>query len=186
MGNGDLLRSRVGLAILGRPRFPGPGSGPAPVPVPEDPNPIPDHLRPETRRCVLVLRSSCPPALVSSHSPPLPTCQLVNLPASGGLANWPTDKPVNSCVSFTFALLHLCTGASLRFAPLHRLYLRPRALRSSCPLACLPCPRVNLSTCQLVVVLPTGPLVNRPTTLAATSGRSCFAAVHHASMPPCI
>jgi hypothetical protein len=59
---------------------------------------------------------SCQPAhwstdqLVYGAAPPLCLpCPRVNLPASGGLANRPTDQPVNSCVSFTFALLHLCT-----------------------------------------------------------------------------
>jgi hypothetical protein len=89
----------------------------------------------------------------------LPTCQLICLSlfhrASGppGLS-CATHVNVSTCqlVPSRLRRAHLCTGASLRFAPLH-FGLRstePLSLRASSLYRCLPCQRVNLPTCQLI------------------------------------
>ena len=109
---------------------------PAPVPAPDDPYLIPDQLRPETRRFATALKGKPetglyaavigPQLIIRSPSAapfefrqlhPLPTCQLVNLPAIGV---WPTGQLVNRS---TRLASHLCTFAQAvgRFAPLHCL-----------------------------------------------------------------
>ena len=103
-------------------RVSGTGSGPAPVPEPEDPHLIPDcrDLGPED--VLLVKGASGPPGLklVSLH--PLPTCQLVNRPASypsGQLANRSTDQLCSASAEPMFP--NHDHGGSIKFAIAHEL-----------------------------------------------------------------
>ena len=63
--------------------------------TPEFPMPVPVTRHHESWQ---LFCSTKPLSLRASNLPPLPTCQLVNLPASGGLANWPTVQLINSLV----------------------------------------------------------------------------------------
>ena len=65
-------------------------------------------------------------------------------------------------------IVHLCTFAQELRSDLHLCTVslwstEPLGLRASSLYRCIPCLRVNLSTCQLVVVWPTGLLINGST-----------------------
>ena len=87
----------------------------------------PFSLQPPEPGCQL-LRPSCPPVLVSSSHVPSQSSGFPILPPLSPASPYTQYSILHTRYS-RLSLLHLCTGAALRFAPLHGLSLQP-----TCPL----------------------------------------------------
>ena len=107
-----------------------------------------------------------------SHQPPEPGCQLPM--AEGPTPELPMPVPVTRH-HFFLTLPILNTPYSILSYPTFAQELRSDL--HLCTASLPSCPHVNLSTCQLVVVWPTGPLINRSTSV-------CLSPLHFCTFAP--